>query len=216
MTGRLLTDEEIIDYADHHSGTVSMQPGQLNPYKIGLELFRDIEDRWNRGRFGKEYEECDNYVQKRDWDLKLGQGMEKVFEVRQVHNDVTFIDTFLTEEFCRDLKLFTFAPNRRNGTPEIQSRGFQDIKQQLLSLLTNSGRPFIYVQDANFGNRGELCLWHRYEGVELKRDYAEATLRNIFGIWSRPVLVETVFDDTPTRLRFDGTALTEEEIPAEV
>jgi len=35
----------VIDYADHHSGTVHMQPGGFNPYKIGLELFRDIEDR---------------------------------------------------------------------------------------------------------------------------------------------------------------------------
>ena len=26
----------------------------LNPYKLGVELFRDIEERWNTGRFGKE------------------------------------------------------------------------------------------------------------------------------------------------------------------
>ena len=77
MTENLLTDEEVVDYADHHSGTVSIQPGRINPYKIGLELFRNIEERWNRGQFGKEYDECDNYVKKRDWDTKTGQGMEK-------------------------------------------------------------------------------------------------------------------------------------------
>ena len=25
-------------------------PGRLNPYKLGIELFRDIEDRWNKGQ----------------------------------------------------------------------------------------------------------------------------------------------------------------------
>jgi stage V sporulation protein R len=216
MTGRLLTDSEIIDYADHHSGTVSMLPGQLNPYKIGIELFRNIEDRWNRGRFGKDYEECESYAQKQAWDLKLGRGLEKVFEVRKIYNDVTFIDTFLTEDFCREHKLFTFAGNERTGKEEIKSREFQAIKKQLLFMLTNSGKPFIYVKDGNFGNRGELCLWHRYEGMELKRDYAEATLKTLNTVWGRPVHIETVFEDTSTRLGFDGKELTEEDLEAEV
>ncbi|NIV47644.1 MAG: SpoVR family protein, partial [Gammaproteobacteria bacterium] len=58
MTERVLTDSEVIDYADHHSGTVATQPGRLNPYKLGLELFRDIEQRWDRGQFGPEWEAC--------------------------------------------------------------------------------------------------------------------------------------------------------------
>lgn len=216
MTERLLTDAEVIDYADHHSGTVSMQPGRLNPYKIGIELFRDIEDRWNRGRFGKEYDECEDFVRKRDWDLDLGQGREMIMKVRQIHNDVTFIDTYLTEEFCRDQKLFTFAHNERSGHNEIQSREFRKVKEQLLFFLTNAGRPFIYVQDANFGNRGELCLWHRYEGHELQRDYAEETLRNLALIWRRPVHVETVLEETPTRLSCDGEKFTQEEVQTQV
>jgi stage V sporulation protein R len=216
MTERLLTDAEVVDYADHHSGTVSMQPGRLNPYKLGIELFRDIEDRYDRGRFGRAYEECDDYVKKRDWDQKLRQGREMIFQVRRVHNDVTFIDTFLTEEFCREQKLFTFGRNDRSGRNEIQSREFRRIKAQLLFALTNGGRPFIYVSDGNFANRGELCLWHRYEGEEIKRDYARETLKNVSMIWGRPVHLETVFEDTPTRLTCDGETLKEEEIAAQV
>ena len=49
-------------------------PGRLNPYKIGIELFREIEDRWNKGKFGKEYDECDDLEAKRRWDRKLGLG----------------------------------------------------------------------------------------------------------------------------------------------
>src|SRR5262245_2544052 len=108
MTEKALTDAEVVDYADHHSGTVASHPGHLNPYKLGLELFKDIEDRWNKGRFGKEYEDCDDARAKKDWDLHLGLGREKVFEVRRIHNDVTFIDTFLTPEFCARHSMFTF------------------------------------------------------------------------------------------------------------
>src|SRR5262249_20338442 len=68
MTTRALRDHEIVDYADHHSGTMGTRPGSLNPYKLGIELFRDIEDRWNKGRFGKEWDECDDLRARRAWD----------------------------------------------------------------------------------------------------------------------------------------------------
>ncbi|HET9395925.1 MAG TPA: SpoVR family protein, partial [Nitrospiraceae bacterium] len=173
-------------------------------YKIGIELFKDIEERWNRGQFGHEWEHCDDWETRRKWDQQLGLGRDKIFEVRRVHNDVTFIDTFLTEDFCRKHKLFSFAYNENSGDYEIASREFQDIKKQLLTNLTNHGRPFIYVKDGNYKNRGELYLWHDYAGVELKQDYARDTLVNVQKIWGRPAHLETVIDDKPAILTYDG------------
>src|SRR5258708_13383564 len=80
MTTGALKDYEIIDYADHHSGTMGTRPGSLNPYKLGIELFRDIEDRWNKGRFGKEWDECDDLRPRRAWAKKLDQGPEQNFQ----------------------------------------------------------------------------------------------------------------------------------------
>ncbi|MFH2002249.1 MAG: SpoVR family protein, partial [Planctomycetota bacterium] len=77
MTKKVLRDSEIIDFADHHSGTLASSPGRLNPYKVGIELFRDIEDRWNRGRFGKEYDECDDFYKKEIWNTNLNEGRKK-------------------------------------------------------------------------------------------------------------------------------------------
>src|SRR5437870_10854247 len=108
MTTKILQDDEIVTYADHHSGTVAMPAGQINPYKIGVELFRDIEDRWNKGRFGKDYEECKSMEEARIWDKKLGQGSQKIFEVRRIHNDVTFIDELLTPEFVERFMLYKY------------------------------------------------------------------------------------------------------------
>src|SRR5688572_2284711 len=84
MTRHFVEAKEVIDYADHHSGTVHMPPGGFNPYKIGIELFRDIEDRWNKGKFGKDYEESSNLGEKKRWDKGLGLGREEMFEVGRV------------------------------------------------------------------------------------------------------------------------------------
>ena len=46
---------------------------------------------------------------------------------------------------------------------------------------------------------------HEFGGVELKLDYATATLANIQAIWSRPVHLQTVVDGKPTLLSFDGS-----------
>ena len=174
MTTKTLDPSELVDYADHHSGTMATQPGRLNPYKLGIELFRDIEERWNKGQFGPEYEECDDYEKRRRWDKELGLGRQKIFEVRKIHNDVTFIDTFLTPDFCRRHKLFSFKHNDQNETYEIESREFKKIKERLLFGLTNFGQPIIRVKDGNYRNRGELYLHHEHFGVDLKLDHAAA------------------------------------------
>lgn len=206
MTRHGLLDSEVIDYADHHSGTMATSANRLNPYKLGIELFRDIEDRWNKGRFGPEYEACDNFRERQNWDKQLGLGRSKIFEVRRVHNDITFIDTFLTPEFCHRFRLFSFEFNPAERHYEIASREFQQIKRTLLDALTNHGRPFIDVTDANFRNRGELYLTHRYQGVELKQDEARDTLVNLWKLWKRPTHIETVIDDRPSLISFDGSA----------
>lgn len=201
MTRKVLEPNELIDYADHHSGTVAVHPGRLNPYKIGLELFRDIEDRWNRGAFGPEYEACNNLKARQEWDRQLGLGREKIFEIRRIYNDIGFIDEFLTEDFARQHKLFTFDYNDATDQYEISGREFQEIKRRLLFQLTNFGQPIIEVIDGNFENRGELYLMHRYEGVDLDVPYAQGTLRNLYRLWGRPVHIETIVDGK-VRMRF--------------
>jgi stage V sporulation protein R len=204
MTKKAAKASEIVDFAAHHSGVVATSPQRLNPYKLGLELLRDIEDRWNKGKFGKEYDDCDDLATKRTWDKQLGLGRQKVFEVRKFHNDITFIDEFLTPEFALEQQLFSFRYNRDTDLYEIASREFAEIKQKLLYRLTNFGQPFIQVEDGNYSNRGELYLRHRHEGVDLRIDYARDTLRNIHKIWTRPVHLETMIDEKKRLLTFDG------------
>jgi stage V sporulation protein R len=204
MTRHFLEAREVIDYADHHSGTVHMPPGNFNPYKIGVELFRDIEDRWNKGRFGKDYEEAESLGAKRKWDKGLGLGREKIFEVRRIYNDVQFIDEFMTPEFIEKHRFYQYGRDPHTGHLRIVSRDPQRIKQTLLYQLTNLGRPFIYVVDGNYCNRGELYLAHRHNGMDLEIKFAVETLKNLHRIWQRPVHLQARIDDDMVLFSFAG------------
>ncbi|MEY4616777.1 MAG: hypothetical protein RJB66_1737 [Pseudomonadota bacterium] len=212
MTEHILNDSEVIDFADHHSGTMAMQPNGYNPYKVGIELMRNIEERWNKGQFGREWEDCDDIREKKNWDRKLGLGRQKIFEVRKIYNDVTFLDEFMTEEFCIQNKFFVYRFNQKTQRFEVDSRDFKAIKAKLLFQLTNFGQPIIRVQNANFENRGELLLEHMFEGIDLQPDYMAQTLQNVFKIWGRPVCLVTIMDGEPQVFRFDGQEFTSKNI----
>jgi stage V sporulation protein R len=204
MTEKILDASEIVEYADHNAGVMATSQGRLNPYKLGVELYRYIEERWNKGQFGREWEECMDLDAKRNWDMRLGLGREKIFQVRKLYNDVTFIDEFLTPEFCIAQKMYTFGFSGRNDRFEIESREFKDVKEKLLFQLTNFGNPFIRVIDANYANRGELLLEHQHAGLDLRADYARETLASLVRVWKRPALVATKLENKPILLRYDG------------
>src|SRR5687767_11454213 len=61
--------------------------------------------------------------------LPIWLGRQKIFEVRRVHNDITFIDTFLTPEFCKEYNLFSFNYQDQTKNYVIESREFQKVKR---------------------------------------------------------------------------------------
>ncbi len=212
MTERMLDDSEIVDYADHHSGTMATSPGRLNPYKLGLELFRDIERRWDRGQFGPDWDSCESMADRANWDRKLGLGREKIFAARRVHCDATFLDEFLTPEFCQEQKLFVSREEPKSKRQVVSSREFDEVKQALLLQFTNGGRPVVEITDANFANRGELYLVHRHVGVDLRWDWAQETLTQLNLLWRRPVRLESLRGNKLVRIGNDGKSIAEETL----
>lgn len=205
LTEKALEPSEVVDFADRHAGTMAWAPGRLNPYKLGLELWRDIEERWNTGRHGRAWEECNDGVERRRWDTGAMAGRDRIFEVRRHYNDVTFIDEFLTPDFVRTHGLFAYEYDPHTRQYYISDRDFHAVKQKLLFMLTNLGQPLVELSDANHANRGELVLTHRYEGVPLKLDQARETIENVQRLWRRPVHLETYVNDRPAVLHYDGT-----------
>jgi stage V sporulation protein R len=206
MTGRILDASEIVDYAERNASVMATN-GSINPYKLGVELYRYVEERWNKGQFGREWELCSDLEERRHWNRHLGLGREKIFEVRKLYNDVTFIDEFLTPEFALEQKLFTYGHSSRHERFEIESREFKAVKEKLLFQLTNGGNPSILVKDGNYRNRSELFLHHEHHGLDLRRDYAEATLASLARIWKRPVNLHTIAEGKPMVFTHDGKEL---------
>ncbi len=195
MTEHFLESSEIIDYAEQHSGVVHMPAGGFNPYKIGVEMFKDIERRWNRGQHGPDWDRIDDIGAKDRFDDKSMKGREKIFDVRKIYNDVNFVDEFMTQEFVDRHKMYHFRKDPQTGEIKIVSRDLQRIKQTLLYQITNMGQPFIYVVDANYLNRGELYLAHQWSGLEVEAAKAVQVLRHLRLIWGRPCHLQMRFND---------------------
>ncbi|MBK8977313.1 MAG: SpoVR family protein [Planctomycetes bacterium] len=214
MTRHIVEASEVIHYADAHSGTLATAPGQINPYKLGVELFRHIEHRWDVGKFGPEYERCDDPDVRRRWNRPTNEGREKIFQVRKVYNDVSFIDCFIDEEFAEQQKLYVYGVDQATGRYVVVDRDWRKVKRRLLDALTNFGNPIIYVMDANFGNRGELYLYHDWMGADLQFEAALQTLRYVQRMWKRPVHLETREEGQPRLLSYDGKETSMREISA--
>jgi stage V sporulation protein R len=88
LTGGILDPSEVLDFADCHSAATSTGPGQINPYKLGLELFRHAE------RAG-----------------------EDVFRLRCVHNDVSLIHKLVDEAFAERYLRPLFPRPAGEGAP---------------------------------------------------------------------------------------------------
>jgi stage V sporulation protein R len=125
--------------------------------------------------------------------------------VRKIHNDVTFIDEFLTPEFAEKHKLFTYGYNKQTGEYVIESRDFRAVKERLLFSLANFGQPFISVDDGNYKNRSELYLIHRFDGHALRLDHARDTMEHLFKIWQRPIHLETTVDKRKKVMTYTGS-----------
>jgi stage V sporulation protein R len=125
-------------------------------------------------------------------DVDFAAGWDRMFAVRESHNDVTFVDEFLTQEFVDANEYFAYEFSQTRGDFRATSTAAEDVKRKLLLRFTNLGKPTIAVYDANHENRGELLLGHEYNGVMLDLEQAEATLKRVFELWGRPVVLQTV------------------------
>ena len=168
-------------------------------------------------------------------DVDYAAGWDRMYEIRESHNDVTFIDEFLTQEFVDEFDYFAYEYSRATEQYHATSTDAADVKKKLLLQFTNFGKPTVEVLDGNYENRNELLLGHRYNGVALDLPQAKRALERTFDLWGRPVNLETIVkevDDHDLKvakrrnaepepvergklIRYDGEEFEEQDLPRE-
>jgi stage V sporulation protein R len=165
-------------------------------------------------------------------DVDRTVGWDRMREIRESHNDVTFLDEFLTQEFVDANDYFTYEHTKADDRFRVTSTDHDDVKKKLMLQFTNFGKPTIVVEDGNYENRNELLLGHRYNGVMLDVEQAKATLERVFQLWGRPVNLLTIVkrydehdvevarrrdrepehEEVGLKLRYDGMEFQESEV----
>ena len=165
-------------------------------------------------------------------DVAYTAGWDRMREVRESHNDVTFLDEFLTQEFVDDNEYFAYEYLQSEGEYRVTSTEEADVKKKLMLQFTNFGKPTVVVADGNYRNRNELLLDHHYNGVALDLEQARDTLERVFALWGRPVNLRTIVTEYDERdvqkarrqnsepeptergllITYDGTTFTEEDL----
>ena len=188
----VISDSEVIEFAQLHSGVLSPSRTSLNPYYLGFKMLEDIEKRWDnptgeeRERFGR----------------KPGMGRQKIFEVRELDNDVSFLRNYLTEDLVKDLDLYIY---RKEGDEwVIVEKNWEKVRDNIVANLNNFGNPYLVVDNGDYRGNRELYLKHLFEGQELDLVYAEKTLQHVHLLWGRPVHLETVYEGKRILLSYDG------------
>jgi len=188
----VISDSETIEFAQLHSGVLSPSRTYLNPYYVGFKMFEDIEQRWDnptkeeQERFGR----------------KPGQGKQKIFEVRELENDVSFLRNYLTEDLVKELDLYLYK--KEGDEWVIVEKNWEKVRDGIVASMTNFGYPFLVVDNGDYRGNRELYIKHLYEGQELDLLYAEKTLQHVYLLWGRPVHLETVYEGKRILLSYDG------------
>ncbi|MCL6479431.1 MAG: SpoVR family protein [Peptococcaceae bacterium] len=187
-----LDEDEAIEFSKMHAGVTQASKMRLNPYLLGLKIFEDIEKRWDQP----------TEEEKKKYGRRGGEGRQKIFEVRETENDVSFLRNYLTKELIEEMDLYLF---KKVGYEwKITDKEWKEVRDNIVASMTNCGFPYLVVEDGDFNKRGELYLKHQYEGVELDVFYLERTLPHVYKLWGRPVHLETVLDNKKVLFSYNG------------
>jgi stage V sporulation protein R len=187
-----LTEEEAIEFAKLNAQVLAPSRTSINPYYLGYKMYEAIEKRWDEPT--KEEQER--------LGIQPGQGRAKLFEVRELESDLSFLRNYLTKELVEELDLYVFQRQGQHYT--ITDKDWQKVRDQLVNMRVNGGFPYIMVEDADYGRKGELLLKHYYEGTELDLKYLERTLPYVYQLWGRGVHLQTVIDQKVALFSYDG------------
>ncbi|MGN7018044.1 MULTISPECIES: SpoVR family protein [Bacillus] len=186
-----LDSSESIEFAKLNAGVVQPSKTGINPYYLGLKIFEDIEERYNNP--------CEELKKA---GVKEGSGRSKMFEVREIESDISFIRNYLTKDLVMREDLYLFQKQGRDY--KVIDKEWKAVRDQLVSMRVNGGFPYLTVIDGDYLKNNELYIKHWYEGIELDLKYLEKVLPYLYQLWGRSVHIESVLEGKEVMFSYDG------------
>ncbi|NOV83092.1 spore cortex formation protein SpoVR/YcgB (stage V sporulation) [Clostridium saccharobutylicum] len=164
-----LPQELHFEFIKRHNDVIAPAIGGLNPYYIGFKIFEDLDKKY---------------------------GKEKIFEVREVERDSSFLRRYLTKELCEELNLFQY--NKRTFDTVIEEisdeTGWKTIRDTLSYTAGMGSIPYVRVIDLNKKDY-TLTLENLFDGRSLELSYAKETLKYVQELWGHNVRLITKGND---------------------
>lgn len=189
-----LTSGEAIEFAKLNAGVVQPSKTGINPYYLGIKIFEDIEERYNNP--------TDEMKQR---GVKPGSGREKMFEVREIESDISFLRNYLNKDLVMREDMYLFQKQGREY--KVVDKAWEQVRDQLVSMRVNGGFPFLSVTDGDYQKNGELYIQHGFEGIELDIKYLEKVLPYIHQLWGRKCHIETIIEGKKMLYTYDGKGI---------
>ncbi|MFD2683000.1 SpoVR family protein [Bacillus seohaeanensis] len=189
-----LTSGEAIEFAKLNAGVVQPSRTGINPYYLGVKIFEDIEERYNNPT-----------DEMKRMGVRPNSGREKMFEVREIESDISFLRNYLTKDLVTREDMYLFQKQGKDY--KIVDKEWKKVRDQLVSMRVNGGFPYITVNDGDYLKNGELYLKHWYEDIELDLKYLEKVLPYIYQLWGRPVHMESVIEGREMLFTYDGRSV---------
>lgn len=198
-----------LEFLVRHNQVLRPTPGGLNPYHLGFIIWHDIERRWNEGETGREYTLDKTTRDVAGMDENDTPGRKKIFEIRRSDRDASFLRRFLTPDIMRELDLFQHEKRGKERviTKVSDEEHWQQVKNSLLSNVGMGSIPTILIKDADHGGSRILYMVHEHDGRDLQLEYAEQTLRHVYALWRRAVVLETTINGRRSLLRLVDNSL---------
>ncbi|MEW9670690.1 SpoVR family protein [Ammoniphilus sp. 3BR4] len=187
-----LTESETIEFAKLNAGVVQPSTTSINPYYLGLKMFEYIERKWDNPSAEDQLK----------YGREKGQGRKKIFEIRELDSDISFIRNYLTKELVEELDMYVFAKQGNDWT--ITDKTWETVRDQLVTSRVNGGFPYMTVENGDYLKNGELYIKHHFEGMELDIKYVEKTLPYVYKLWGKTVHLESTVEERQVLFSHDG------------
>lgn len=157
-----------LEFLQRHNLVIRPNEGRINPYFVGFKIFEYL--------------------------AKQQGGGEKLFTVRAIERDQSFLRQYLNQELCEELHLFNYAITGDDIVVDevADDEGWKKIRDAFANSVGLGSIPVIRPLSVE---KGTLVLEHCYDGRELELNYAKETLKYVTELWGAKVELKTKLDN---------------------